>query len=97
MSNHILLATATRNGHIERSHWGSIAITDARGALLAWAGDPDSYAFSRSTIKPFQAIPFVRDGGPSHFGFSTPEVALWCASHSGAGQRRKCHESGALG
>ncbi|MBB3262361.1 MULTISPECIES: asparaginase [Paraburkholderia] len=83
MSKHILLATATRNGHVERSHWGSVAITDAQGSLLAWAGDPDVYAFSRSTIKPFQAIPFVRDRGPSNFGFSTSEVALLCGSHSG--------------
>ncbi|KEZ02185.1 asparagine amidohydrolase [Burkholderia sp. MSh2] len=83
MSNHILLATAMRNGHVERSHWGSVAVTDAQGALLAWCGDPHAYAFSRSTIKPFQAIPFVRDQGPAHFGFSDPEVALLCGSHSG--------------
>ena len=83
MSKHILLAAATRNGHVERSHWGSVAVTDAQGSLLAWAGDPHVYAFSRSTIKPFQAIPFVRDHGPSHFGFSASEVALLCGSHSG--------------
>lgn len=33
--------------------------------------------------QPFQAIPFVRDHGPSHFGFSDSEVALLCGSHSG--------------
>uniref|UniRef100_E1T9L4 L-asparaginase II n=1 Tax=Burkholderia sp. (strain CCGE1003) TaxID=640512 RepID=E1T9L4_BURSG len=80
---HTLLVAATRNGHVERSHWGSVAIADAQGTLLAWSGDPDVYAFSRSTTKPFQAIPFVRDHGPSHFGFSPSEVALLCGSHSG--------------
>ena len=83
MSKHILLAAATRNGHVERSHWGSVAVTDVQGSLLAWCGDPHVYAFSRSTIKPFQAIPFVRDQGPSHFGFSDSELALLCGSHSG--------------
>ena len=83
MPKHILLAAATRNGHVERSHWGSVAVVDAQGTLLAWCGDPHVYAFSRSTIKPFQAIPFVRDRGPSHFGFSDSEVALLCGSHSG--------------
>jgi L-asparaginase II len=39
--------------------------------------------FTRSTLKPFQALPFLADGGPAHFGFSSEQVALLCASHSG--------------
>jgi len=80
---HIPLVVATRNEHIERIHWGSVAVVDTSGALLAWCGDPQAYGFSRSTLKPFQAIPFVRDGGPAHFGFTEAELALACASHSG--------------
>ncbi|MEX3772967.1 asparaginase [Pseudomonas sp. MYb118] len=80
---HVPLAIATRNDHVERIHWGSVAVVDNDGVLLAYAGDPGSMMFSRSTLKPFQAIPFVRDGGVEHFGFSDEQVAVMCASHSG--------------
>jgi len=80
---HVPLAIATRNEHVERIHWGSVAVVDNHGSLLAYAGDPAAMMFSRSTLKPFQAIPFVRDGGVEHFGFSDDQVALMCASHSG--------------
>ncbi|MGY2260889.1 asparaginase [Pseudomonas sp. SDO55104_S430] len=80
---HVPLAIATRNEHVERIHWGSVAVVDNQGSLLAYAGDPAAMMFSRSTLKPFQAIPFVRDGGVEHFGFSDEQVAVMCASHSG--------------
>lgn len=80
---HVPLVVATRNQHVERIHWGSVAVVDNQGALLAYAGDPAAMSFSRSTLKPFQAVPFVRDGGVEHFGFSDDQLALMCASHSG--------------
>jgi L-asparaginase II len=80
---HVPLVVTTRQGHVERIHWGSVAVVDADGALLAHAGDPHAWTFSRSTLKPFQALPFVRDGGPDHFGFTVAELALTCASHGG--------------
>ncbi len=73
----------TRNGHSERLHWGSVAVVDAAGTLLAYAGDCEAQTFSRSTLKPFQALPFVAAGGAEHFGFTDSEIALMCASHSG--------------
>ncbi|PLZ01229.1 asparagine amidohydrolase [Burkholderia sp. WAC0059] len=81
--SHVPIAVATRNGHVERTHWGSVAVVDTAGALVASMGDPEAYVFSRSTLKPFQAVPFVRDGGASRFGFSQRQVALLCSSHSG--------------
>ncbi|MCC8396862.1 asparaginase [Paraburkholderia sp. MMS20-SJTR3] len=83
LPSHVPLVVATRNTHVERVHWGSVAVVDAAGALLAHAGDPHAWVFSRSTLKPFQALPFVRDGGPDHFGFTDKELALCCASHGG--------------
>ncbi|MDB6143360.1 MAG: L-asparaginase [Pseudomonas sp.] len=80
---HVPLAIATRNQHVERIHWGSVAVVDSQGALLAYAGDPAAMTFSRSTLKPFQVIPLVRDGGVEHWGFSDDQFALMCASHSG--------------
>jgi L-asparaginase II len=39
--------------------------------------------FTRSALKPLQALPFVAGGGVERFGYSQPQVALLCASHSG--------------
>ncbi|HJV54126.1 MAG TPA: asparaginase [Noviherbaspirillum sp.] len=77
------LAEVTRGGQIESLHVGAVAVVNARGELLYRAGDPHFLTFTRSTLKPFQALPFLRDGGPAHFGFDSREIALMCASHSG--------------
>jgi L-asparaginase II len=68
--------------HIENIHYGSVAVVDASGKLLHYAGDPSWQTFSRSTIKPFQATPFITDGGMAEFKLSLEEVALLCASHN---------------
>lgn len=64
-------------------HTGAVAVVDAQGRLVASAGDPQLMCFSRSTLKPFQALPFVQGGGVAHFGFTPAQVALLCASHNG--------------
>lgn len=80
---HVPLVEVTRGKEVECIHAGSVAVVNTRGELLHHAGDPDFFTFTRSTIKPFQALPFLRSGGARHFGFSTREIALQCASHSG--------------
>lgn len=77
------LVAATRGDREESVHYGAVAVVDCAGALLYAAGDPHAMVFTRSTLKPLQALPFVRDGGADRFGFSTSQVALLCASHSG--------------
>ena len=80
---HAPLIEITRGRDVECVHVGSIAVVDARGKLLYQAGDPDTLTFTRSTIKPFQAAPFIHGGGADYFGYSQAEIALLCASHSG--------------
>lgn len=80
---HAELVEVTRGDQVECIHTGSVAVVNTRGDLLYQAGDPGFLTFTRSTIKPFQAVPFVKDGGPGKFGYSVREVALLCASHSG--------------
>jgi len=80
---HAPLAVETRGGVEESVHFGSVAVVDRDGRLLFAAGDPGVLTFTRSTLKPLQAVPFVADGGPVRFGFSIAQVALMCASHSG--------------
>lgn len=77
------LAEVTRGTQVESIHHGAVAVVDARGVLLYQAGDPHFLTFTRSTIKPFQALPFLQSGGLAHFGFGSRELALMCSSHSG--------------
>ena len=81
--NFIPLIEHTRGPMTEVSHAGAIAVVNTRGQLLASAGNPQALSFTRSTLKPFQALPFVMGGGPAHFGFTPPQIALLCASHNG--------------
>lgn len=67
----------------ETLHYGSVAIVDAAGHLVAGLGDPAASNFTRSTLKPLQALPFVEDGGLARYGLGSQELALLCASHSG--------------
>jgi len=80
---HVPIAITTRGGGVESIHWGSVAVTDRGGRVLHAAGEPGAVVFTRSALKPLQALPFVRDGGPAHFGYDRAQVALLCASHSG--------------
>lgn len=77
------LAVMTRGTTVESVHRGSIAIVDREGRILYAAGDPQRMTFTRSTLKPFQALPFVAAGGVARFGLTGAETALLCASHSG--------------
>lgn len=83
ISPHVPLVVATRGDTIENIHSGSIAVVDCHARLLYSAGDPGFLTFTRSTLKAFQALPFLRDDGPAVFGLEPPDVALLAASHSG--------------
>jgi L-asparaginase II len=73
----------TRGDIVESIHFGSIAVVDASGQLVAWYGDPSLVTFTRSSAKPLQAMPFLENGGMAHFGLTLQEIALLCGSHSG--------------
>ena len=49
---------STRGGVVESIHRVSAAVVDAKGRLVASAGDPSLVTFWRSAAKPFQAIPW---------------------------------------
>ena len=83
MSSQILFEV-TRGRVVESVHYGSIAVVDSNGTLIASYGDPQMVAFLRSSAKPFQVLPFVERGGVEYFGFTPRELALSCASHEGS-------------
>jgi L-asparaginase II len=73
----------TRGNVVESIHFGAVAVVDRAGRVLQAAGDPFALTFTRSALKPLQALPFTAGGGVERFGFSQAQVALMCASHSG--------------
>jgi len=80
---HVPVAEVTRGAIVESLHQGSVAVVDRAGRVLHAAGDPHALVFTRSSLKPLQALPFVAAGGPARFGYSAAQTALLCASHSG--------------
>jgi L-asparaginase II len=77
------LCRVLRGGVVESVHVGHVAVVDRDGNLLFAAGDPFAQTYTRSTLKPLQALPFAAAGGVERFGYTEREVALLCASHSG--------------
>ena len=73
----------TRGEFIESVHHAAAAVVDSEGNLIAHLGDPDLLTFSRSSLKPFQALASVRRGFPERFSLTPRHLALACASHSG--------------
>src|SRR5512142_3297512 len=78
------LLEVTRGQIVESVHYGSIAVVDSNGKLIAAYGDPQTVTFLRSSAKPFQVLPFVERGGVEYFSFTPRELAIACASHEGS-------------
>ena len=83
ISNYSPIYETTRGDIVESLHYGAFAIVDVSGNLIADYGDPNTVTYLRSSAKPFQALPFIESGGAEHFGLTSAEIALICASHSG--------------
>jgi L-asparaginase II len=83
MTSLVPLVETFRGGTREGVHFGALAVCDSTGRVLAQAGNPHWLTFTRSTLKPLQALPFVQAGGVQHFGLTRANLALLCASHSG--------------
>jgi len=82
MTNPVLVEI-TRGEMVESDHRGSIAVLDAEGSVKLALGDIETPVFSRSSLKPLQALPLVESGAADAFGLGDEELALACASHSG--------------
>lgn len=77
------LISLTRGGIQESVHYGAFAVVDSDGKLMASGGDPDFVTFPRSSMKPFQVMPFLEAGGKAHFNLNDEEISVMCASHTG--------------
>ncbi len=68
---------------VESVHYGSAAVVDPAGRILASAGDPAQVSYYRSASKPIQAVPVVESGAADRYGFTPAEIAIICGSHGG--------------
>jgi L-asparaginase II len=80
---HVPLVVATRGNGIECVHYGSVAVVDRSGSLVAGVGATEFMTFARSSLKPFQVMPLLSHPEFDRFGFTAAEIAVFCASHSG--------------
>jgi len=78
-----ILVEVTRASLVESVHRGAVAVADAGGTIRFALGDVESPVYTRSALKPIQALPLIESGAADAFGVSDEEVALACASHSG--------------
>jgi L-asparaginase II len=78
-----VLVEVTRGSRTESVHRGVVVVADPGGAVVASTGDPDQFAFLRSSAKPFQLAPFVASGRFDEYGLGTDALAIMAASHSG--------------
>ncbi|NIQ54450.1 MAG: asparaginase, partial [Gammaproteobacteria bacterium] len=72
-----------RGGRVESVHHVDAAVRTPDDGELVRAGAPDESVFTRSAIKPLQALPLVEDGVVERFGLTAEQLAVCCASHSG--------------
>lgn len=78
-----VLAEVTRGNWVENRHRGAFCIVDAKGSILASAGDIERPTFPRSAIKAMQALAMFQSGAVEKFGLDDEAIALACASHNG--------------
>jgi L-asparaginase II len=57
------LVEVTRGPAVESVHQGAVAVVDRAGRVLYAAGDPHALTFTRSSLKPLQALAEGRDPG----------------------------------
>ena len=70
-------------GVVENVHFGAVAVVNAAGEVLHYAGDPHYPTFTRSALKPLQCLPLVESHGIAALGLEAADLAMFCASHSG--------------
>jgi L-asparaginase II len=78
-----VLVEVTRGDMVESRHRGAAAIVDSDGRVVSAWGDIEAPVYSRSALKPIQAIPLIESGAAERYGLGDAEIALSCASHGG--------------
>jgi len=103
-----ILVEVVRGNRVESFHRGSAVVVDANGRVIQAWGEVERPIYTRSAVKPLQALPLVASGAADRFGLTNAEISLACGSHAGeplhvataesmlrkAGQDSSCLECG---
>ena len=81
-------AVVTRGDGVEAWHAAAVAVVDGTGRVVRALGDPALVTFTRSVIKPLQALPLVLTGACDALAIDGEELALAAASHDGSDAHR---------
>lgn len=84
MTDAVPLVEVRRGDFLECVHRGSAVVCDASGAVVEAWGDPGRATLPRSAVKMIQALPLVESGAADAARLGPEQLALSCASHSGA-------------
>lgn len=82
------LARVLRSGATESLHSGWLVVVDAEGRLVARIG-ADVGIFTRSSLKPIQALPLIASGGADRWHLDSETLAVTAASHAGSLRHRE--------
>ena len=85
-------AVVTRGEGVDAWHAAAVAVVDGRGRVTHTRGDADLITFTRSAIKPLQALPLCLTGARDTLGIDDEELALTAASHDGGDVQRAIAE-----
>ncbi len=88
-----ILASVYRNKSVESVHYGSIVVTDNKGTVLYYCGDPELTTFTRSSMKAFQFLAVYESGATKHFGHNLQQIAIMLGSHNGSELHQKVAKS----
>lgn len=83
MDTNPVLVEAIRGDMTESIHRGSLAVVDSAGKVVLSIGDVEKPVFSRSGLKPIQALLLIESGAANAFHLAHAQIALACASHNG--------------
>ena len=83
MTTNPILVEQMRGGVAENRHRAAFAVCDAKGRIIASAGDTAPSVFPRSAVKSMQALAIFTSGAAGRFALGDGELALACASHHG--------------
>ena len=81
-------AVITRGDGVDAWHAAAAAIVDGDGRVTHALGDPELVTFTRSAIKPLQALPLCLTGARDALAIDDEELALAAASHDGTDVHR---------
>lgn len=84
-----IAAVVHRGNGAESYHAASIAVINADGDITHSFGDPHLITFTRSSLKPIQALPLVSSGAAEKYGLSQKEISICCGSHNGSDEHRE--------